>query len=217
MAKLTFKNLPTEKRERVLAAAAQLFAKKGFSRTDVAQIAAKARVAKGSIYNYFASKEEIYRDVCTDGLEKSRRAVYGGIEPGWNVYEQVEHIFRRGADFARAHPEYILMYVNVSSSGMEEFAREISREVEAYTANHLKRLLGQGVERGIVRRDADVNMAAFTINGLYILFLLSLVSEHFRIRLKEYLEVEGELDDTVIDDVVARIFEVVRAFLEPRE
>lgn len=217
MPKDTFKQLPAEKRERIIVAAATLFAERGFSATDVAQIAKQAGVAKGSLYNYFESKEDLYFFVCRDGLERSRRAIYGGIEPGWDVYRQIEHIFRQGARFARVHPEYIQLYLAVSSAGMDRFARNLSLEVEKYTADHLKKLIGDSIHQGIVRPDIDVNLTAFLINSLYIMFVISLVSSHFRIRMKEYLAVQGELDDEAVADPLDRVIRLIQSFLRPVE
>src|SRR3989339_335124 len=112
MVKPTFQSLQPEKRDRIIISAARLFARHGFAKTDVAQIATEAGVAKGSIYNYFESKDDIYVEVCRDGLERSRKAVYGGLDPEWDVYRQIDHIFRSGAPFALEHPEYILLYLN---------------------------------------------------------------------------------------------------------
>ncbi len=46
-------------RERVVAAAWELFWRNGFHATSIADIAAQARLPKGSIYNYFPSKDEL--------------------------------------------------------------------------------------------------------------------------------------------------------------
>ena len=46
-------------RERIIAAAWDLFWQQGFHATSVADIAKQARLPKGSIYNYFPSKEEL--------------------------------------------------------------------------------------------------------------------------------------------------------------
>lgn len=215
MPKETFNQLADEKRERILDQAARLFAERGLSQTDMAELAARAGVAKGSLYNYFKSKDELYLHVCRQALARSREAVYGGIDPAWDILRQVEHIFRRGVEFAQEHPEYVSLYLNIASAGMERFARKISREVEKHTANHLKRLIRQGVKKGLVRADIDVNLAAFLINSIYIVFIVSLVSPHFQIRMAEYLDLKGPLDGESIEDRLARTINLIRAFLLP--
>ena len=46
-------------RERILAVASELFAKRGIATVTVEEIAAGAEVGKGTVYNYFAAKEDI--------------------------------------------------------------------------------------------------------------------------------------------------------------
>ncbi|MBN1154663.1 TetR/AcrR family transcriptional regulator [candidate division KSB1 bacterium] len=48
-----------DKRERILKAAAQVFARKGFYNSRIAEIANKANVAEGTIYLYFTNKDEL--------------------------------------------------------------------------------------------------------------------------------------------------------------
>ena len=192
MPKLTLDKIDPAKRDRILAEAARLFAERGFSHTDMAELAKRANVAKGSLYNYFENKDELYRFVCTHGLTLSRNAVYGQLDPHWDIYQQLEHIFRKGLGFAESHPEFIALYLNVASAGMDHFAEQLSRDVEKHTADHLKAALRAGQRAGIVRKDLHVGLAAFHINSLYILFLASLVSRHFKIRMAEYLELPGE-------------------------
>lgn len=217
MPKETFNQISLEKRENILQTAAMLFAEQGFARTDVAQIAKRAGVAKGSIYNYFESKEDLYLYVCRDGIERSRQAVYSDIRPEWDLYRQIDHIFRRGVAFVLAHPQYARLYLNVASSGMERFADQLSLEVEKYTSDHLKRIIADGMSRGIVRKDVDVSLAAFLINSLYIIFVISLVSRHFQIRMKEYLGIREDLNDLTIERPLGQVVNLICDFLKPPE
>ncbi|RMF78169.1 MAG: TetR/AcrR family transcriptional regulator [Nitrospirae bacterium] len=59
-------------RERLLAAAAQRFAEDGFERANINTISRQAGLAKGTVYNYFASKEELFGEVIRAA---ARRAV----------------------------------------------------------------------------------------------------------------------------------------------
>jgi AcrR family transcriptional regulator len=215
MPKPTFSKIPAEKRDRVLTEAARLFAERGFSQTDMAQVAARANVSKGSLYDYFESKEDLYISVCRDGLRRSREAVYGGIKPDWDIYRQVDHIFRSGSVFCLSHPQYVQMYLQISSPGMEVFANALTREVEGYTAGHLKKLIRDGTQKGIVRKDIDVNLTAYFINTLYIIFLASLVSRHYEIRMKEYLEINGPIHKREAQSQLERMVSLIEGLLRP--
>ncbi len=215
MPKKTFEQLPKEKKERIVNAASRLFAQRGLARTDVAEIAAQAGVAKGSLYNYFESKDELYLHVCRDALAKSRQAVYGELDPEWDIYRQVDHIFRRGAEFVRDYPQYSLIYLHLSMPGMAKFADILTLDIEQYTARHIKGLLRKSIDQGLVRPDIDIGITAFFINSLYIIFMVSLVSRHFQVRLKEYLDIEGDLDDMTLEGLLTMIIDLIHDHLRP--
>lgn len=50
------------KKEQIIRAAIQLFARKGFARTTISDIARQAGIGKGSVYDYFETKDEIIQD-----------------------------------------------------------------------------------------------------------------------------------------------------------
>lgn len=215
MAKSTFEQISEEKQERVLREAARLFAERGFSATDVAELAKRAGVSKGSLYNYFENKEDLYLHVCKDGLARSRRAVFGGIDPEWDIYRQVKHIFRQGIRFARKSPEYVRLYLTASAPGKEQFSAKLSSDVEKHTADYLKNQIRRGQVQGIVRSDLDPKLGAFFINSLYIIVVASMVSKHFQNRLKEYFEIQGSLRGPALEENLNGIVEEIHRFLKP--
>jgi len=217
MPKTTFDKIAPAKRERLLREAATLFGGRGFAGTDIAELATRAGVSKGSIYTYFEGKDDLYLYVCRDGLARSRNAVYGGLDPSWDVFRQIDHIFRAGVAFVGQWPEYVVLYINVASPGMARFADELSLEVEGRTAAHLKQVISQGMADGIVRSGLDVEVAAFTINSIYITLLQSLVSPHYRIRLKQYLDLQQTPSAETIGTHLDRIINCVQDLLRPAE
>jgi AcrR family transcriptional regulator len=57
-----------EKREMILEKALELFAETGFHSTSISQIAKRADISKGLIYNYFESKKEILENIIATGF-----------------------------------------------------------------------------------------------------------------------------------------------------
>ena len=57
------------RREAILAAAAQLFAKKGYPGASVAELAKACRTSKSLIYHYFPSKDDILYAVMAEHLD----------------------------------------------------------------------------------------------------------------------------------------------------
>jgi len=60
-----------EKTGKILFAAERMFAEKGFEHTKIQEIAAAAGVADGSIYAYFANKDDLLFSVIEDGFMES--------------------------------------------------------------------------------------------------------------------------------------------------
>jgi len=211
----TLDRIPAEKRDRILAAAAAAFAERGYAQTDIALIARAAGVAKGSMYNYFESKEALYRHVCSEGLRRSRAEVWGGVRDDWDVYQVLRHLFERGALFACEHPEFVALYLEIGSSGMATFAGELTYEVERPTAEKLAARLEAGVAAGAVRADLDVRQAAYLINGTYILFMSSLVSVHFGVRMRAYFDMPDPLTDEAVANHIERTLSTLALLLKP--
>jgi len=57
------------RKDRIFSAAVALFNKKGFSNTSMQDIAAKAELAVGTLYNYFPSKNDLLLDIMQDEME----------------------------------------------------------------------------------------------------------------------------------------------------
>lgn len=215
MPKETFKNITEAKRQKFLNEAALLFAEKGYDGADMGELARRAGVSKGSIYNYFESKEDLFLYVCTFNLERSRQAIYGTMDPAWDIYRQIDHIFKSGVQFITEHPEFMVIYLSMTAPGMQRFAEVLAGVTEKFTGDVLKRELAKGIEAGIVRADLDIKLTAFIINGLYILFLSSLMTTYFQIRMREYLEIEGEIIPENVRDYLQKTIDHIHKLLRP--
>ena len=51
---------PEERKQEILNAAIEVFAKKGYEKTSISDIAQTINVAQGLCYRYFSSKEELF-------------------------------------------------------------------------------------------------------------------------------------------------------------
>ena len=69
---MSLKTAPVETRERVLEAAADVFAEKGFRDATVREIVARAEVNLAAVNYHFRDKERLYAEV----LEREMRAVH---------------------------------------------------------------------------------------------------------------------------------------------
>jgi AcrR family transcriptional regulator len=67
------------KKERIIEAAAQVFARSGYSNASIASIARQANIGKGTVYEYFNSKEDLFFAVFEWFQKKTEKAAVVGI------------------------------------------------------------------------------------------------------------------------------------------
>lgn len=90
------------RRKEFLEAAAAVFAAKGYSRTRITDIASKAGVSKGMIYEYFTSKEDVFLEVCRSLVpwkslpEEEGAPSLAGIE---RLVRDIEEAYGEAKDF----------------------------------------------------------------------------------------------------------------------
>ncbi len=67
----------------LIASAIRMFQQNGFQKTRVSDIVSDAGVAQGTFYNYFRSKDDIFRDICTHFIDQLQQ----------KFVERTEHLF----------------------------------------------------------------------------------------------------------------------------
>jgi AcrR family transcriptional regulator len=93
--KQQFEEIRTSSREKILSVALELFAKKGFHATSISQIAKKAKISKGLMYNYFASKEKLLDEIIQEGFNSLAELKYEGkrgVDPEKQLEEFIDAI-----------------------------------------------------------------------------------------------------------------------------
>ncbi|MBV9411850.1 MAG: TetR/AcrR family transcriptional regulator [Acidimicrobiia bacterium] len=76
----TWWNLPADKRERVTRAAMIEFGRRGFSAGSLNVISREAGIAKGSLFQYFDDKLDMFTTICEAGIVPMRDAALEGVD-----------------------------------------------------------------------------------------------------------------------------------------
>lgn len=101
----TFYNLSEEKKKRIFDAAVQEFSERRFSDASINQIVKNAGIPKGSFYQYFADKEDIYLYM----VEEMARDIHEIIEPFDLNASFFENVIQRAEGtiiVGKTRPEY---------------------------------------------------------------------------------------------------------------
>ena len=115
----TFDHLPEEKRRRILDAAVKEFGARGLSSANLSNIVKEAQISRGSIYQYFPSKEDLY--VYVFDTLRAKRAEY--VQPSFELYKTAPFLtffgefYLRDSGFLLMNPSHIELGKHLYSSG----------------------------------------------------------------------------------------------------
>jgi len=80
------------RREAILDAAARIFSRKNFYEATLDEIAADAELAKGTLYNYFKDKQDIFASLMERGHQQGQRAMDEAIRLGGALPELLKRL-----------------------------------------------------------------------------------------------------------------------------
>lgn len=161
------------RRQEIMDAAETLFAEKGFHGTTLDDIAEAAEFGKGTIYNYFESKEEIYRTIIFDLLEGGTEALKQLDASCEDFIDLIGNHIQAMVTFLLQNPNKLLIYTHEMMSMHfhngntsiipKEVIIEKNRESRAILARRFK----QAIDDGILKNMRTDNLLASYVNALY--------------------------------------------------
>ncbi|HEY3191894.1 MAG TPA: TetR/AcrR family transcriptional regulator [Solirubrobacterales bacterium] len=156
-------------RAKLLAAAAREFGRVGLERASVDAISLAAGFAKGTIYNYFTSKEELFLAVV--GEASKQATAVGAASRDASARERLEATVTCFCTWAGRQEAFARVLVRECLMGTPGlYSRVIG--AEAPLVGDLEAVARQGMESGELRTDIQADVLALTIAGLMDLALV---------------------------------------------
>lgn len=154
-------------RRKVLEAARDLFNEIGYDETTIRAIAERAGVSVGSVFTTFASKADVLSQVMEDRVD----ALYGELDRvtrhlRGTTCDRVCSVFAIHYDFECRRVKLFLAHIAASFSPSLD-ATTIPYGRNSRFKGMLVDLLADGVERGDVRADADLDLVLDTLMASY--------------------------------------------------
>jgi AcrR family transcriptional regulator len=162
------------RRRLILATATELFQKDGFGGVTLDDIASAIEFSKGTIYNHFGSKEEIYASILVEHLNILLSCLKEAARTGRNTLERLRNSMKAYVRFYREHREYfkLLFFIDLVSDHYrvpDTLLKEI-RTLKIACLLELQNVVREGVRSGELeggRPDAQVSMVMWgMINGI---------------------------------------------------
>ena len=158
MPKPTFFRLPAPRRELVVEAAVEEFAERSFADASLSAIARRTGVAKGSFYQYFDDKLDLYRWLLTDEVPRKKAEFVGAVTFDGDFWRGLEDFIERGMAFLVEHPRLARLAAAAADPTASAEVRGLHLALCEAGISELKTLLAKGAKLGEVSNEVPLDV-----------------------------------------------------------
>lgn len=158
--------MTVDRRKLIVEAAAKSFALFGYKATTMDQVAKIANVGKGTIYTFFANKEELFQEIMNKLIQDMKRVAEEAVDPGRTFFDNLHEVLDRLLDFREEHELAIKLTQEVKEIGTQ-MAQEGIGLIEKAIIGYIQFQVKQAVDKGEIRR-CDPEITAFVMLKLYM-------------------------------------------------
>ncbi len=141
-----------QRRHEILKAAQRVFFRNGFDKTSMEMVAEECQLAKGTLYLYFKSKEELYISLVQDGIEILDSMMAREIEKRLPLDEKLLAMVRAYFEFTQSHYEYFAVFkmidVGTLDGKVDQEKLESIQRSRATAFERMKNVVAEAMKRG---------------------------------------------------------------------
>ena len=158
-----FNSLQPDKQERIINAAIKEFVQSGFDKASTNEIVKEAQISKGSLFNYFTSKKDLYLfliEHCTQLLERTFERIDLNET---DLFKRIEMI---GLEKIQIQQQFPYVFDFLATSVQEESAEvkdAIKQSVDAVYEKGMKKLY-EHIDYSKFREGVDIQKAIEILN-----------------------------------------------------
>jgi len=156
---------PPSRRQSIVEAAAALFAKIGFNDCEMQRVASRLRIAKGTLYLYFNSKEELF-SACVDWeMQQMQAAIAAATEGVADPFDRISKAIMAYLSFFNEHPDYVELLIQERAIFRD---RKRPKYFEYRDANRgpWREMYASLIKAGRIRNDIPVERILDTLGSL---------------------------------------------------
>jgi AcrR family transcriptional regulator len=162
----TFFALRAERRDRLVDEAIREFSEHSFAEASLSQIAVRARVAKGSLYQYFEDKLDLYRWLLTEEVPRRKREFLAQGEPARDFWAGLHTHIERGMAFLVEHPRLARITAAAAQPAADEQVRGLHQAVCASGLAELRSVLERGLADGALARGQNLDVVTHFVSAI---------------------------------------------------
>lgn len=165
----TFFNLPEDKRQRFIELALEEFAANDYENASISRIVTRAEIAKGSLYQYFTDKKDLYFYLLSLASQKKGEFLSSTLSSNGDqpIFEQLDGLFLAMLQFQEQHP-LLAQVGNRVMNANSPLSGDLISTARAATQKQFSSLFEQGKARGEIKADADTEAAGFIMTAVIL-------------------------------------------------
>ena len=140
-----------ETRSKIIAVAMELFRNQGFEESSVDQIAEEADVAKGTLYNYFPSKEAILHGYMQNSARENEHLISALIQGLPDTRSRLTALFQHVSEWMKSNRDLFKIYISYRMQNLIQPVYDKSQR--SGFADHLQAIIEAGQKTGEIRKD----------------------------------------------------------------
>ena len=164
MPKQTFFNLPDEKRTQIMDAAIEEFAEYGLENASTNRIVASSGISKGSFYQYFEDKQDVFDYIITL-LNEEKLVFFTDKRPPDNnldTFDYYRWMIKTGMEFNSTNPRLVQAVSRVLVGEGQYYGKKFEKYREQST-QALQAMIEEAIKRGEVDPSVDVELAVMVM------------------------------------------------------
>lgn len=191
MPRETFLNLPEEKKKRITDTLLKHFAYKAYNEVNLEEIAQDCGIAKGSLYQYFTNKGEIYLYAVEEAFRRSLTLLNGFDFQKTSLIDYCQLSFESSLEFYLKEQDAYFLLERAFFFNDSPFREEILNRYTKRTQKILMDLVIQNQKSGYIRQDIEAEFIVLYIEAVSLRFKRYLI-EKIRKEGKRILEIPKE-------------------------
>jgi AcrR family transcriptional regulator len=187
----TFRRLHASKKLALYQAAMRTFAESTYERASIDMIAAAAGVSKGSLFQYFTSKEHLLNFICEIFIDDYKQFLqdYVNREYAVRADERIKKFFLAQIDYWSSKPVEFAFYLKMHYETSPDISRRFADRTTSLRGKFLSHVIERGARTGEIRQDINVDRISAVISLVFDGILHKYSGDLQNQRRRKYLQV----------------------------
>ena len=154
-----------DRRQSIIEAAEKSFALFGYKATTMDQVAKIANVGKGTIYTFFANKEQLFQEIMNRLIQEMKHVAENAMRPELQFFDNLGIVLEQLLEFQEQHELALKLSHEVREIGTpmaKEGIEQLERAIVTYLQDKIEYAMSQGQ-----MKKCNPQLTAFVMLKLY--------------------------------------------------